>query len=262
VPPHCTICSTLGSSKRRHFPKVSSFPVTEVPAMPITITGVSSMATRQLLSDLSGSFEQAAAWKVEIEAMGGVDAARLIREGKALDVIVLASNVMEQLEKESWIVAGTRSDIARSGVAIAVRSGLPHPAIATEADVKQAILAAKRISYSSGPSGDHLKRLFERWDIAGKIADRIVEAKPGIPVGSLLAHGDADLGFQQLSEFLDLPGIDILGPLPAGIQTITVFTAGVGTRSAHSDGARAFIAHLISPATATAKEKLGMEAAG
>jgi molybdate transport system substrate-binding protein len=143
-----------------------------------------------------------------------------------------------------------------------VRTGLPHPAIATEEDVKQAVLGARKISYSSGPSGDHLKRLFERWNIAGVVADRTVEAKPGIPVGHLLARGEADLGFQQLSEFLDLEGIDIIGPLPADIQTITVFTAGVGTRSPHPDGARAFVAHLISPDTQAAKQKLGMEAAG
>jgi molybdate transport system substrate-binding protein len=230
--------------------------------MTTTLTGISSMATRQLLADLSGTFEQTAPWKVAVESMGGVDAARLIRDGKALDLIVLASNVMEQLEKDGWVVAGTRSDIARSGVAIAVRSGLPHPAIATEEDVKQAVLGAKKISYSSGPSGDHLKRLFARWNIAELVADRTVEAKPGIPVGHLLARGEADLGFQQLSEFLDLDGIDIIGPLPGDIQTITVFTAGVGTRSAHPDGARAFIAHLISPDTEAAKQKLGMEAAG
>ena len=228
--------------------------------MTTTITGISSMATRQLLTDLSGSFEQGAPWKVEIESMGGVDAARIVRDGKPIDVIVLASNVMEQLEKDGWIVPGTRVDIARSGVAIAVRSSLPHPAVASEEDVKQAVLGAKKISYSSGPSGDHLKRLFAGWNIAEQMADRTVEAKPGIPVGHLLARGEADLGFQQLSEFLGLEGIDIIGPLPAAIQTITVFTAGVGTRAAHADGASAFIAHLIAPETEAAKQQLGMEA--
>jgi molybdate transport system substrate-binding protein len=225
-----------------------------------TITGISSMATRGLLGDLSHPFEQTAQWKVEIESMGGVDAARVVRDGKAVDVVVLASNVMEKLENEGWIVPGTRSDVARSGVAIAVRSGLPHPAVASEEDVKQAVLGAKKICYSTGPSGDHLKRLFERWNIADRIADRTVEAKPGVPVGQLVARGEADLGFQQLSEFLGVDGIDILGPLPADIQTITVFTAGVGTRSAHPDGARAFVAHLIAPETQAAKQQLGMEA--
>jgi molybdate transport system substrate-binding protein len=228
--------------------------------MPTTITGISSMATRQLLADLSDAFAHDAPWSVEIESIGGVDAARKVRDGAALDVIVLAANVMERLEGEGWIVPGSRADIARSGVAVAVRSGLPHPAIATEDDVKQAVLAAAKISYSSGPSGDHLKRLFERWKIADLVADRTVEAKPGIPVGRLVARGDADLGFQQLSEFLDVDGIDIVGPLPADIQTMTVFTAGIGTRSAHPDGARAFIAHLVSPQTQAAKQQLGMEA--
>jgi molybdate transport system substrate-binding protein len=219
------------------------------------------MATRQLLAGLSRSFEQTAPWKVEIEAMGGVDAARLVRGGQATDVVVLASNVMEQLEKEGWIVPGTRSGIATSGVAIAVRSGLRHPAIANEEDVKQAVLGAGKISYSTGASGDHLKRLFERWNIAELIADRTVEAKPGVPVGDLLIRGDADLGFQQLSEFLGIDGIDIVGPLPADIQTITTFTAGVSTRATHADGARALIAYLISPQTQSAKQQLGMEAA-
>lgn len=220
------------------------------------------MATRQLLADLSRSFEQTAPWHIEIESMGGVDAARMVRGGKPIDVIVLASNVMEQLENEGWIVPGTRSDIARSGVAIAIRSGLPRPAIASEEDVKRAVLGAGKISYSTGPSGDHLKRLFARWNIAELIADRTVETKPGIPVGQLVARGDADLGFQQLSEFLDVDGIDIVGPLPADIQTITIFTAGVSTRSTHPDGARAFVAHLISPKTQAEKQKLGMDAAG
>jgi molybdate transport system substrate-binding protein len=220
------------------------------------------MATRQLLADLSRSFEQTSPWSVEIESMGGVDAARLVRGGKAVDVIVLASNVMAQLENEGWVAPGTRADIARSGVAIAVRSGLRRPAIANEEDVKQAVLAGGKICYSTGPSGDHLKRIFERWKIAELIADRTVEAKPGVPVGGLVARGEADLGFQQLSEFLDVDGIDIVGPLPAEIQTMTVFTAGVSPRSAHPDGARAFVASLISPETQAVKQRLGMEAAG
>jgi molybdate transport system substrate-binding protein len=219
------------------------------------------MATRQLLGELAHSFSQHAPWNVEIESMGGVDAARLVRGGKAVDLIVLASNVMEQLESEGWVLPGSRSDIARSGVAIAVRSGLPRPSIENEEDVKRAVLGAGKICYSTGASGDHLKRLFERWNIADLIADRTVEAKPGIPVGRLVAGGEADLGFQQLSELLDVDGIDIVGPLPAEIQTITAFTAGISTRSMQPDAARTFNAYLISPETQAAKQKLGMEAA-
>ena len=219
------------------------------------------MATSRLLNDLARSFEQSApAWSVHIESIGGVDAARRIRDGEQLDVIVLAANVMQQLENEGWVMAGTRADVVRSGVAIAVRKGLPRPAIATEEDVKQAVLGAGKVCYSSGPSGDYLKRLFDRWNIAAQIADRTLEAKPGVPVGKLVAAGEADLGFQQLSEFLEIDGIDIVGPLPPDIQTMTVFTAGIGARSLHADGARAFIAHLTAPAATHIKEWLGMEA--
>ena len=117
--------------------------------MTTTLTGISSMATRQLLADLTAPFEAGAPWKVEIESVGGVDAARRVREGDAFDVVVLASNVMEKLQSEGFIAAGTLAGVARSGVAIAVRSGLPHPAIATEDDVKQAVLRAKKISFST-----------------------------------------------------------------------------------------------------------------
>ena len=220
------------------------------------------MATRQLLADLSRSFEQIAPWSVEIEAMGGVDAARLVRGGKAIDVIVLASNVMEQLENEGWVAPGTRADIARSGVAIAVRSGLPRPAIASEEDVKRAVLGGGKIATRRARPGIISSASSNAGTSPDWIADRTVEAKPGVPVGGLVARGEADLGFQQLSEFLDVAGIDIVGPLPADIQTMTVFTAGVSTRSAHPDGARAFVAYLVSPETQAVKQQLGMEAAG
>ncbi len=229
--------------------------------MTTTITVLSSMATRQLLADLSRSFEQSAGVNVEIESVGGVDAARMVRGGKTVDIVVLAAGVMEQLENEGLIVAGTRSGIARSGIAIAVRSGLPRPAIASDEDVKNAVLGAAKIAYSTGPSGDHLKRLFARWNIVEQIAERTVEAKPGVPVGQLVARGEADLGFQQLSEFLDVDGIDIVGPLPEDIQMVTVFTAGVSSHAAHPGDARALIAYLISPAVQAAKQQLGMEAA-
>jgi molybdate transport system substrate-binding protein len=226
------------------------------------IAGLSLLATRRLLLDVSKSFSQIAPWGIDIESMGGVDAGRFVRGDKPIDLVVLPSHVMEQLEDEGWVDPGSCFDIARSGVAIAVRSGLPRPAIATENDVKQAVLDARKICYSAGPSGDHVKRLLKRWNIADAIADRTVEATSGVPVSQLLTSGEADLGFQQFSEFLDVDGIDIVGRLPANIQAITVFTAGVSSRAEHRDGARAFIAYLTSPATQAAKQRFGMEAAG
>jgi molybdate transport system substrate-binding protein len=218
------------------------------------------MATRRLFGELVPSFERLSGVKVAIESIGGVDAARRIRDGEAVDLIVLASNVIEQLEAEGFIVAGTPTNLASSGVAVAVRAGTPRPAIGSEDEVKRAVLGGGTICYSSGPSGNHLKRLFERWGIAAEVADRTIEAKPGVPVGRLIAEGTADFGFQQLSELLDVPGIAIVGPLPPAIQTMTLFTAGIGRAATNADGARALIAFLAAPETAAVKHELGMEA--
>jgi molybdate transport system substrate-binding protein len=224
-----------------------------------TVIGISSMATRRLFGELVPPFEQRSGVKVAIESVGGVDAARRVREGEAFDLIVLASNVIDQLEAEGFVVAGTPTTLAVSGVAVAVRAGTPRPAIGSEEEVKRAVLAGGTICYSTGPSGNHLKRLFERWGIAAELASRTVEAKPGIPVARLIAEGTADFGFQQLSELLDVPGIEIVGPLPPAIQTMTSFTAGIGRAAPNAAGARALIAYLASPETAAVKQELGME---
>ncbi len=195
---------------------------------------------------------------VAFESIGGVDAARRVRAGDAFDVVVLASNVIAELEHEGAIIAGSGTPIARSGVAVAVRAGTPHPVIATEDDVKRAVLGAT-ICYSSGPSGTHLKRLFARWGIDAEIADRTVEAKPGVPVAHLIAQGAADLGFQQRSELLDIAGVEIVGPLPPSIQTITTFSAGIAQAASNAGAARSLIAHLASPETMDVKLALGFE---
>jgi molybdate transport system substrate-binding protein len=225
------------------------------------LTGISSMATRQVLADLAEAYEQQTGVRVAITSMGGVEAARLIRAGESTDLVVLALNAMEQLEAEGHIVSGMRAGFARSGIAMAVRSGAPRPSVNNEGSVKQAILQAGRICYSTGPSGDHLKRLLQQWGIAALISERLLQAAPGVPVGTMLSRGEADLGFQQLSELLHVPGIEIVGPLPPEIQAVTVFTAGVANTSSHREEARALIAYLTSPEAEAAKRQYGMEPA-
>ena len=225
------------------------------------LTGISSMATRQLLADLAEAYEQQTGVRVAITSMGGVEAARLIRAGESTDLIVLALNAMEQLEAEGHIVSGMRAGFARSGIAMAVRSGAPRPSVNDGESVKQAILQAGRICYSTGPSGDHLKRLLQQWGISALISERLLQAAPGVPVGTMLSRGDADLGFQQLSELLHVPGIEIVGPLPPEIQAVTVFTAGVANTSSHQEETRALIAYLTSPEVEAAKRQYGMEPA-
>ena len=230
-------------------------------ASPIRI--ISSMATKQVLADLIALYRQAQPDAViELESVGGVDAAKRVQAGEAFDIVALASNAVAQLTTDGKVVAGSTVDVVRSGVALAVRRGAPHPDIASEAAVKQAVLAARTLGYSTGPSGVQLARLFERWGIAEQIKDRIVTAPPGVPVGSLVAKGEVELGFQQLSELMSLEGIDVLGPLPADIQIITTFSAGLATASTQPDAVRALLAFLVSPATEPTKQRNGMEAAG
>jgi molybdate transport system substrate-binding protein len=144
-------------------------------------------------------------------------------------------------------------------VAIAVPAGARRPDLTSGQAVRDAVLAARKIGYSTGPSGRHLTNLFERWGIAATIAPRTVEAPPGVAVGTLVARGDVDLGFQQLSELMHLPGIDVVGTLPPEIQEITVFSGAVCVSSARHAAAKALLAFCTSPAADAAKRDHGME---
>ncbi len=225
------------------------------------LTGISSMATRQVLADMTAAYEHETGAKVAIESVGGVDAAKRVRAGERFDVVILASNVIDQLVSEGRALAGSRVDLVRSGVAIAVRAGAPRPEIGSEDAVRNAVRHARSVSYSTGPSGDYLAKLFERWGIAAEIASRIVKPAPGIPVGKLVAEGSVELGFQQLSELMFLPGIDVVGPLPPAIQHVTTFSGGVCATTSRADEARLLLAYLGSPRTAEVKRRNGMDPA-
>ena len=225
------------------------------------ITGISSMATRQVLAELCAAYERQSGDTVVIESVGGVDAAKRVQADEAFDVVVLASNAIDALVAAGRVEASSRVDLVHSGVAVAVRAGAPRPDIGSEAAVRRAVLAARTLGYSTGPSGVQLAALFERWGIAKQIKDRIVQAPPGVPVGALVARGEVELGFQQLSELMHLPGIEVIGALPPAIQIVTTFSAGICTGSAQADAACRLLAFMKAPTAAEAKRRHGMEPA-
>ncbi|MDP3354291.1 MAG: substrate-binding domain-containing protein [Polaromonas sp.] len=229
------------------------------------IKGISSMATRQVLAELVSAFAQQSGCPVAIEAVGGVDAARRVQAGETFDVVVLASDAIDKLMAEGHLQAGSKVDLVRSGVAVAVRAGEALPDISSEDALKRAVLAATSISYSTGPSGVALAKLFERWGITSDIQGRMVQAPPGVPVGALVARGEVELGFQQLSELLHVEGITVVGPLPPAVQITTTFSAGVHSSvaagSPQAERVRGMLDYMCSPQADEAKRRQGMDPA-
>lgn len=219
------------------------------------------MATRQLLAELTAAYTTRSGQAVAIASVGGVDAAKRVQAGEVFDVVILASDAIAKLVVSGHLRADSVVDLVHSGVAVAVRAGANQPDIRSEDAVRQAVLAAPTLSYSTGPSGVALAQLFERWGIAQQIKERIVTAPPGVPVGSLVAKGEVALGFQQLSELIHVDGISIVGPLPPAIQITTTFTAAMTTGCTRPAEVQALLDFLASPEASQAKRRQGMEPA-
>ncbi len=222
------------------------------------LRGISSQATRLVLADLARAWQAEGGEAVEIESMGGVDAARRVQAGEPWDVVFLAAEAIDRLEAAGRVEAGSRVDLMDSGVAVAVRSGRPAPDLGSEAALRAAVQAAPTLGVSTGPSGVALLALFERWGLAEQLRSRLVQAPPGVPVGSLVAAGQVALGFQQLSELLHVDGIRVLGPLPPAVQIVTTFSGGVVAGSPQAAAARRLLAFMASDAAAPAKRAQGM----
>lgn len=221
------------------------------------LKGISSMATRLLLAELAAAYRHATGVAIEIESVGGVDAARRVATGEAFDVVILAADAIDKLVAGGSVLPGSRADLVRSSVAIAVREGAKAPDVSTEAALRQAVLDASTLGYSTGPSGNALLKLFEVWGIADALRGRIVQAAAGIPVAQLVADGQVELGFQQASEMLTAPGIQVIGAMPPGTEIVTTFSGGVCAASSRPEAVRELLAYMQSPATATSKRHHG-----
>ncbi len=222
------------------------------------LTIISSMATRLMLAEQAGSYRRRHGQEVELEAVGGVDAARRVEAGEAFDVVVLAENAIARLVASGHLTAATVTPIACAEIAVAVRQGVTPPAIDSETALRDAVVRAQTIGYSTGPSGQHLLQVFERWGIAQAIASLIVQAPPGVPVGRLIAEGQVELGFQQLSELITLKGITVVGLLPPAVQITTVFSGAVCARSTQPAAALALLHDLASAEHHALKRRHGL----
>lgn len=222
------------------------------------LSGISSMATRQLLAELASVNTLEGGTPLMLESVGGVDAVRRVQAGEPFDVVFLASDAIERLVASGDVLANSRVDLVRSQVAMAVKVGAPTASVATEADVRQAILNAESVGYSTGPSGTALLALFERWGITADVQAKLRQASAGVPVAAMVANGDVALGFQQRSEMIHAPNIMVIGDLPAAIAIVTVFSGAVCCTSKRRDEAHALLSAFAAPIHAPIKVLHGM----
>jgi molybdate transport system substrate-binding protein len=219
---------------------------------------MASAAFREAYLELLPKFERTSGHNVTNTWVPSVQMMTRLKGSEATDIVILSAAALDELI-DAGIIA-ERFDLAKSGVGVAVRAGALKPDISSGEALKRAVLAAKSVVYSTGPSGIYLSGLFQRMGIAGQIEAKVRQVQ-GEPAGAVVARGEAEIGFQQMSELLPVEGIDVVGPLPPDIQQITVFAAGLHARAKEPAAARALIRFLHAPAAAPIIRKKGMEPA-
>jgi molybdate transport system substrate-binding protein len=220
---------------------------------------LSSLAIREAYLELVPGFEKASGHRVATTWTGTVDIRKRMAAGEIYDLVIMTRDGIEALTGEGKIVPGSRVDLVKVGIGIAVREGAAKPDVSSPAALKAALLAARTIGYSTGPSGIYLQGLFERMGIGAQVKDKVRTVPSGEVIGDAIVRGDVEIGFQQISELVSFPGIAFLGPLPAEIQHISVFAGGIHTAAQNPAAAKALIAHLTSAAAVQVIRSHGLE---
>jgi molybdate transport system substrate-binding protein len=220
---------------------------------------IGSPGFREAYNALLPQFEKSTGHHVTTIWDGVTNVAKRVANGEAADIVILPVAQIEELMRSGKLAPGGRADVAKSGIGVAVMKGAPKPDLRSSETLKNALLKAKSISYSTGPSGVHMALLLKQWGIADAVKAKIVIAPSDTPVGEILAKGGAEIGFQQVSELIRIKNIDYLGDLPADVQEVTVFAAAVHKSAAQPDAAKALVKYLSAPAAAPAIRKAGME---
>jgi len=215
--------------------------------------------------ELAPAFERATGHRIVTDATsmgtGPTGIAARLERGEAIDVVIVADTDLERLATAGRIRPGTRVDLARSEIGMAVRRGTPKPDISSVDALRRTLLDAKSIAYSASVSGTYLStELFQRLGIADRVLPKSRRIEGGERVGAVVARGEAEIGFQQVSELLPIDGIDYVGPLPAEVQRVTIFSAGVGAASTNPAAAKSFIDFLASSAAIRIIRNTSLEA--
>jgi molybdate transport system substrate-binding protein len=222
---------------------------------------LSTQATQEAYLELVAQFEKASGHKVTTDFTGTLNVQKRLAAGERYDLIIMAGPAIDEQIKLGKALAGSRADIAKSGVGLAVRKGAAKPDIGSAEALKKTLLAAKSIGYSTGPSGLYMLSVFEKLGIAGEIKGKLKQTPSGVFVGTLIASGETEVGFQQISELAHFAGIDYVGPLPGELQRMTVFSSGIHAGATQADAARALVKFLTAPAAAAVIRKHGLEPA-
>jgi molybdate transport system substrate-binding protein len=236
-------------------------------AIAAEIKVMSSAGFKTAYLELAAEFERATGHKIANSwgpSMGDTPQAvpNRIARGEPVDVIIVAGEALDDLIKNGKVVAASRADLARSLIAGAVRTGAPKPDLGSVEAFKRTLAGAKSIAYSDSASGVYISTvLYPRLGISEEIKAKS-KMIPAEPVGEVVARGDAELGFQQMSELMAVKGIDLVGPIPAEIQKVTIFSAGIAAGAKEPEAAAALIKFLSAPATGPAVKRSGMEPAG
>jgi molybdate transport system substrate-binding protein len=222
---------------------------------------VSTQATQEAYIELVAQFEKTTGHKVTNVFSGTINVAKRLAAGEPYDLIIMSGPAIDEQIKLGKAVAGSRVDFASSGTGLAVRKGATKPDISSADALKKTLLAAKSIGYSTGPSGLYMLSVFEKLGIAGEVKGKLKQTPSGVFVGTLIATGEAEVGFQQISELVHFDGIDYVGPLPGGLQRMTMFSAGIHAGAKQADAARALAKFITAPAAAPVIRKHGLEPA-
>jgi molybdate transport system substrate-binding protein len=216
-------------------------------------------AAKESVSEAISVFESATGHKVIVTWSGTEAITRRIAEGDVVDVVVNAAQNIDQQSKDGKLMDATRTDFARSGIGVAVPATAAKLDVSTAQALRAALLSARTVVVSSGTSGRHMVEVFTRLGVGEQVRAKTRQPPSGAQIADFLASGEADLGFQQVSELLHAKGIHYLGPLPANLQNYTIYSAAIHAGAANPDAAKGLLAALRSSSAQAVVRASGME---